>query len=285
MTKNYLTYPCRTMRITQNYNGTTSHKPHTTGRPKDYPWDEGCEDSGRSYCYCPCGEMKVMRIYGVGTRGTNTIWLESTSKVVFADGTSDYFTMLITHPNDDDLKKIKVGQKFQFREKICSEGKDGATGNHFHFSAGKGKFNGNGWTPNTNGKYVLTTTAGQFKPEQLFYIDETFTKIVNSKGLNFKTLPKEKEKEEPKNDFLPARGYFKKGDKGENVKKINDFYYNVFPTYEDILGRDKENVLGNLFGENTKAWTEEFQRRTGLKVTGRFGKKTLAKAVELGFEY
>ena len=61
-------------------------------------------------------------------------------------------------------------------------------GNHFHFSAGKGKFNGNGWTPNTNGKYVLTTTAGQFKPEQLFYIDETFTKIINSKGLIFKTL-------------------------------------------------------------------------------------------------
>ena len=265
--ENYLTYPCKTMRITQNYNGTTSHKPHTTGRPKDYPWDEGCEDSGRSYCYCPCGEMKVMRIYGVGSRGTNTIWLESTSKVVFADGTSDYFTMLITHPNDDDLKKIKVGQKFKFREKICSEGKDGATGNHFHFSAGKGKFNGNGWTPNTNGKYVLTTTAGQFKPEQLFIVDKSFTKIINSKGILFKELPKDTE-----NDFLPARGYFQKGDKGEKVKKINDFYCSEF-------------VKGVLFGDNTEVLTKEFQRKMGLEVDGRIGPATLSKLAEIGFKY
>lgn len=267
MSKNYLTYPCKTMRITQSYNGTTSHKPHTTGSPKDYPWDEGCEDGGRSYCYCPCGEMKVMRIYGVGSRGTNTIWLESTSKVVFADGTSDYFTMLITHPNDDDLKKIKVGQKFKFRDRICLEGKDGATGNHFHFSAGKGKFNGNGWTPNTNGKYVLTTTAGQFKPEQLFFVDKSFTKIINSKGIIFKELPKDTE-----NDFLPARGYLGNGDKGENVRKINDFYCSAL-------------VKGALFGDYTETLTKEFQLKNGLQPDGFIGEKTLKKLVEKGFKY
>lgn len=30
MGKNYLIYPCKTMRITQSYTGTTSHKPHMT---------------------------------------------------------------------------------------------------------------------------------------------------------------------------------------------------------------------------------------------------------------
>lgn len=187
--KNYLIYPCKTMRITQSYTGTTSHKPHTTGSPKDYPIDEGCSDTGKDYIYCPCNEMKVKRIYGVGTGGTNTIWLESTTKVEFADGTNDYCTMLITHPDDADLKKIKVGQLFTRKEEICREGKDGATAYHLHISAGKGKYKDNGWVKNSNGKYVLTTKSGAEKPENLFYIDTDFTKVVQDKGLNFKPIP------------------------------------------------------------------------------------------------
>ena len=192
--KNYLTYPCKVMRITQTYTGTTSHLPHTTGSPKDYPWDEGCSGTGRDYCYCPCDEMKVKRIYGVGNGGTNTIWLESTSEVLFADGTEDYVTMLITHPNDDDLKKIKEGQLFKRGEEICREGKDGASGYHFHFSAGKGKYYGNGWVKNSKGKYVLTATEGTYRPEELFFVDKAFTNVMNAKGIEFKELPKETQK-------------------------------------------------------------------------------------------
>ena len=195
--KNYLTYPCKVMRITQNYTGTTSHLPYSTGKPKDYPWDEGCTDTGRDYCYCPCDEMKVKRIYGVGSGGTNTIWLESTSEVLFADGTEGFCTMLIIHPNDDDLKKIKEGQLFKRGEAICREGRDGCSSYHFHFSAGKGKYSGNGWTKNDNGKYVLTTTKGTYKPEKLFFVDTAFTKVVNTKGIKFKELPEEKQKYAP----------------------------------------------------------------------------------------
>ncbi len=189
MADNYLIYPCKIMRITQTYNGTTSHKPHTAGKPKDYPIDDGCADMGRSYIYCPCDKMKVRRIYGVGTGGTNTIWLESTAKVNFADGTKDYFTMLITHPDDSDLAKIKVGYIFSKGEAICREGKDGATAYHFHISGGKGKMTGNGWVKNTKGKWVLTCSGGAFKPESLFYIDPDFTKVLSSASLKFKTLP------------------------------------------------------------------------------------------------
>lgn len=84
--------------------------------------------------------------------------------------------------------------------------------------------------------------------------------------------------------FLPARGYFTKGDRGENVKKINDFYYRVFPSYEKALNRNKENVKGDLFGENSVAWTKEFQKRTGLKVDGYLGKLTLAELKKYGFK-
>ena len=190
MNKNYLTYPCKVMRITQNYNGKTSHYPHTVGSPKDYPIDEGCSNSGKEPIYCPCDEMIVRRVYGVGTGGVNTLWLESTTKVHFADGTRDFFTMLVTHPDDADLKGVFIGQRFKRGEKITLEGKDGATANHLHISGGKGKFKGNGWKKNTKNKYVLDCTGGAYKPEALFYIDPAFTTVMSKGGINFKGLPK-----------------------------------------------------------------------------------------------
>lgn len=191
MNKNYLIYPCKVMRITQNYNGKTSHYPHTVGSPKDYPIDEGCKDTGKDPIYCPCDEMVVKRVYGVGTRGVNTLWLESTTKVHFADGTRDYFTMLITHPDDVNLKGIAVGKCYKRGDKITLEGKDGATANHFHISGGKGKTKGSGWVANSRGKYVLSCTGGAYKPEKLFFIDRSFTKVMSKGGIAFKDLPDE----------------------------------------------------------------------------------------------
>lgn len=191
---NYLTYPFKVMRITQSYSGKTSHYPHTTGKPKDYPTDEGGTDGGRDWFYCDCDEVIIKRIYGVGNSGTNTMWLESASKVKFADGDVDYATQMLIHPNDSDLKRLKVGQKFKRGDKICQEGTDGATGNHIHLVVGKGKMTGNGWTKNSNGKWVLTTTGGPIKPEDAFFIDQNFTKIKSSGGLHFKYLPQEKPK-------------------------------------------------------------------------------------------
>ena len=186
---NYLTYPMKTMRITQNYKGKISHYPHTVGTPKDYPIDEGGKDTGRDGFYCPCDEMKIVRLYGAGNGGTNTIWIESSTKVSFADGSRDYACGLITHPNDEDFKSLYVGRKFKRGDLICKEGSDGATANHLHISFGKGRFKGNGWKKNSKGKYVLDCTGGACKPEKLFYIDPDFTKVISKCGINLKNLP------------------------------------------------------------------------------------------------
>lgn len=200
MKKNYLVYPVKNMNITQTYSGKTSHLYNTMGSPKDYPFDEAGESAQREYMYCPCDEMILKRIYGVGNGGTNTLWLQSTKEVIFADGTSGYFTLMVIHPNDDDLKKLKVGQLFKRGEKICREGTDGiSTGNHFHFSGGKGKMKGSGWVQNTKGKWVLCVTDETEKPEKLFYIDTSFTKVIKNGGLSFKKLPEEKATEKTKN--------------------------------------------------------------------------------------
>ena len=193
MANNYLTYPFHTMRITQSYNGTTSHKPHNTGSPKDYPIDEGGKDGGKDPVYAPC-DMVVKRIYGVGNSGVNTIWLESTKPVKLANGKTDYITLMLTHSDDSDLRRRKVGEIIKKGSIICYEGTDGASGNHIHLSAGLGKMVGNGWTKNSKGKYVLTTTGGALKPEDAFFIDLDFTVIRDSKGLKFKTLPMDEPK-------------------------------------------------------------------------------------------
>lgn len=197
MKKNYLTYPLKNMNITQSYSGSASHLPHTTASFKDYPIDEAGKDTKREYMYCPCDEMVIKRIYGVGGKGTNTVWLESKKEVCFADGTSDYFTLMVTHPNDDDLKNLKIGQVFKRGEKLFREGTDGnASGNHFHLSGGKGKMKGIGWVSNSNGKWVLNVFNKTEKPEKLFFVDKEFTKIKKSGGLSFKLLPDEKEQSE-----------------------------------------------------------------------------------------
>lgn len=185
----YLTYPFKTMKITQSYTGTTSHLPHTTVSPKDYPIDEGGKDTGRDPFYAPC-KMKVRKIYGVGNRGTNTLWIESTEKVTMPNGRTDYVTIMLIHPNDSDLKRLKVGQTFKKGDIVCYEGVDGATGNHIHMAVGMGKMTGTGWTQNDNEKWVLTCTNGTIKPEDAFYIDKSFTTVINDKGLDFKEVPK-----------------------------------------------------------------------------------------------
>ena len=72
-------------------------------------------------------------------------------------------------------------------------------------------------------------------------------------------------------DFLPPRGYFKKGDSGENVEKIDDFY--------------STQVSGPYFGDYTEACVKVFQKQNGLEQDGCIGPITLAKMREKGFKY
>lgn len=201
---NKLTYPMKTMGISQSYKGSFSHAKYYNGKPNDYPIDDAGKDTGKDSVYCPCDKMKVKRIYGVGNGGTNTIWLESTSKVRFANGKADYCVLMIVHPNDAALKGIKVGQTFKRGEKITTEGMDGhATGNHVHMSVGFGKFTGNGWVKNNLGGWPLICTGSPMKPEDAFFIDPEFTKIKSSAGLIFKKLSEEPKKAVVKKSYYP----------------------------------------------------------------------------------
>ena len=99
MNKNYMVYPLKNMRITCRYDE-YSHAKHNIGVTDgkiDYPIDDGGKDTGKDPIYCPCDEMIVTAIRGIGSSiTTNTIWLVSTTQVVTPTFT-DYAFMTLTH--------------------------------------------------------------------------------------------------------------------------------------------------------------------------------------------
>ena len=289
-----LTYPLKVMRITQGYTGTTSHKPHWYGRYKnnkgkyvygtlpglkDWPWDEGGKDQDRDPMYAPCDHV-VKKIYGRGNRGVNTIWLESTEKVEFADGTIDYVTFMIIHPNDSDIKRLYEGMLIKKGAYVCYEGIDGATGNHLHISVGTGKMSGGGWAQNVNGKWVITVTGAPIKPENAFYIDPSFTTVKSKGGISFKTLPKKKAAASTtpaKTEPTPAPAKTSKYKLGDykvttNVLNVRTGAGTSYPakSYDQLTPAAQKDVV-RLFGTKVNGFVKGMVF-TVLEVNGDWGR-------------
>jgi hypothetical protein len=84
---------------------------------------------------------------------------------------------------------------------------------------------------------------------------------------------------------LPPRGYFKKGDKGDDVRKIDQWLYEKY---------GNKKVLGNLYGTNTVSEVKKFQKEAKAKglytgknatIDGKTGPLTLKAMRECGFKY
>jgi len=271
-----MTYPLKHMRITQSYYGDTSHRrhwdPNTTYR--DYPIDDAGENEGREAIYCPCDEMVITAVKGIGSSATNTVWLVSTSKVV-TPTFEDIAFMTLTHSVDDDLKNVTVGRKFKRGEVICHEGNDGASANHIHIVCGRGS--SNNWIQNANGSWVIEGDTK--KPEEVFYIDRSFTEELWGGYLPWVDLPNDQvgtpvEKDQSKNQlevlvnnlnarktpslFGEKKGYVTPGiyDYQEIVEsdhylwyKIEDFYIayqegweNLYPKQEEKSEEEKDET-------------------------------------------
>lgn len=192
----YFTFGMREMRVTQNYHGTTSHKSHWDNSKNycDYPIDIAGNDGGRSW-YFATVDMKVVAIKGKGNDMTNTIWLISTEKVKTPSGEMTPFIAL-THWNDDDphIAKLNVGSIVKAGDPICEEGVDGATANHLHLVCGNAdKGCGNGLIKNSNGKWVSNGYC--MKPEEVMYIDRSFTTEMWGGCLPWQDKPQERDYE------------------------------------------------------------------------------------------
>jgi surface antigen len=137
---------------------------------------------------------------------------------------------------------------------------------------------------NSDGSIVISMSnyTGTYKNGRFFQI-LTLKKGYKISGLTFQgfiynpvdfdTITKIK---------LPTRGYFKKGDKSQDVAKIDQWLYELY--------RDK-NVLGDLYWDNTVKYVKKFQKEAKKKgiyndnIDGCIGKKTLNAMRECGFPY
>lgn len=263
---NELTYGMKTMRITQNYNGKASHYPYSSGNPKGYPIDDAGKDTGKDWWYCGADKLEVFRITGVGTSYTNTLFLQSTKKVKFSDGSKNYVSIILVHPNDSAFKGIRKGTIFTRGEKIITEGTDGrASGNHLHIEVGKGKFKGNGWRQNSKGKWVVYSTGGPIKPEKAFYVLNKFTTIKSAGGLIWKKINSVNSSAKATTLKVPTITITTKTKNKTQIKRMQR-------CLNKILGTNL--AIDGLNGKKTQEALTKFQRKYGLEVDKKCGPKT-----------
>lgn len=287
----YFTFGMKTLRVTQSYDGSVSHKPHWYKSTNycDYPVDVAGADSGTDIFYAPV-DMKVVAIRGINNLMTNTIWLVSIDDCKTPSGTFKPFLML-THWNDNDpyISKLKANTIVKKGQPICFEGRDGASANHLHVVVGNSdKGIGNNIILNSNNKWVSNGFC--MKPEEVMYIDSKFTKIITSGGIKFKSISEFED-----NSFFGTKGYFSLGNFNVNIGKIcyffAEYFYGYFYTGYDAKSKAHKVLDGNYFGPYLKKWTIEFQKRAkqdGVyddEIDGCIGPKTLSALIHYGFKY
>ena len=236
----YFTFGMKTMRMTQSYNQ-GNHVPHwkNSTNYSDYPIDVAGEDGGRSPYYATV-DMKVTAIRGHEQNYTDTIWLVATENCITPLGNNIKPFIMLTHWNTDDpyIKKLKVGSIVKAGDIICLEGTDGqATGNHLHMVCGDAnKGVGNNLILNSNNKWVSNGYC--YRPEQIMYIDLSFTEVYNADGIEFKYIEKQD---------------ISKGDLGDNIIKIDDFL--------------SDKVKGNYYGDYTESVVSVYKKKKGINPT------------------
>ncbi len=178
------------MNITQSYKQ-GNHVPYwknaTKGRA-EYPTDNAGMDSGRDFFRAPC-DCKITYIDARNSKNwTNKMILVSTKKVETPGYGVKQIYFKIVHFLYSDVKDygLKKGKKFKQGEVICAEGKDNySTGNHIHMTQGIGYASKN--VSNGNGK--LSANGDGKYPENIFFIDRSYTKkIINDGGLKWKKI-------------------------------------------------------------------------------------------------
>lgn len=190
MNREFAIYPFRYMNITQNHNQ-GNHIGHHKGSKNysDKPFDEACKDGGKSY-FEPKNDFIIEEVLGLGTTAvTNSVRLKSVNKLYIPyKEEPDYLYLTLTHMNEDNLKQVKKGQILKAGTKILMEGDDGwSTGFHFHITANLGKYYG--LLKNTNGSWCFTYDKSLL-PNEAFYLDTNWTKVIYANGYAFQPVPK-----------------------------------------------------------------------------------------------
>lgn len=164
-------FPAKYMRITQGYNEGT--------HIDSFAIDNADKDEEKSNIYAPFTGI-IKKIY---QNDANEVWLESSDKVEYPDGTIDYMTIMFAHA--DDVSNLFIGKRIKQNEVFYKEGTKGnTTGAHCHIECGLGKFIEDGWHKNSSGYWSINNGK---KPEECLWINDEI-KILDSHNYQFKEI-------------------------------------------------------------------------------------------------
>lgn len=232
----YAIYPAKKMRISQRYDEGNHLAHFNNANYKDYPIDETYGDTASTGIFYAPFDCEVVKKYSATTK---EIWITSTKKVDTPLG-NDYVTVFIGHIRSEEYENINVGDTYKQYEGIVHEEKDAmSTGYHNHISAGLGKMKGTGWVKNNRGLWVPQTTNGMKKPELIFYVDKSFTTIVNDKGLKFQNMPSEEVPQAPETPASYITYKIKKGDTLSEIAKKYGTTVSILASINNIKDVDK----------------------------------------------
>lgn len=162
-------FPMEYLRVTQGENGTYSHK-------GSLAMDFGGKDGGSDKLFAPC-DMVVKRCRA---DATGEMYLESTEKVLFADGTVDFARLLCIHDSTFNKKVgdiVKQGEHF-YDEGGMGGGKPNKFATHVHIEAGKGRWKSTTQAKNSLGTYVCENQSSLY---DLFIVGKD-VKILDDGG-------------------------------------------------------------------------------------------------------
>jgi len=101
-----------------------------------------------------------------GEVSCNAVWLESISKVKYADGTYDYMTVCFMH--DDDISDLSVGMGIKQGEWFYDSGTTGiASGAHIHIAVYRGRYNSS----------MRVGNGDVFAEDAFFLLDDTYIRF------------------------------------------------------------------------------------------------------------
>lgn len=154
-------YPADVLSVTQGYYDTYSHQ-------KQNALDI---TTPKQVVFAPF-TGKIVRI-DRGYHRYNTVWLQSCDKVVYADGTVDYMTVVFMH--DNNVSDLSIGQIVTQGENFYHPGvAGGATGTHVHIACIRGEYKSS----------MGLTGSGDVYPEDALFI-KSGTTVHSAYGLDW----------------------------------------------------------------------------------------------------
>lgn len=170
---NNLCLPMKVITITQKSGGSFSHP--------NYCLDLAGADTGIDFCYAMGNYWRCI----AGPWGSNTYFFTACDskgnavKVHCADGMNRIVTMALTHSDFIYTPKPIIGKVYKNGEALYSEGTYGkATGNHVHLEVAAGLQ----YSKTYDSKMGVYRMPNELKPEDTFFICDSFSKVANMGG-------------------------------------------------------------------------------------------------------